>query len=181
MCDRHLALGAGVSVAAMTASVTRAAALAWLGIEPWFVRKLAPQRGFVSSVAVPQQPRDASALLANPVGFSVNPVPSTHEGEGLVNQAAGAACSEPIACITPIMPPAACEIVFFAAPEAAADVLWLNIQRCIPSTYTLRQCAAASGAETRIELGAEVWLLNTLREHAAEKKRLWRLLVGIAV
>ncbi len=182
MCDRHLAFGAQVSVGAMTASLTRAAALAWLGIEPWFVRKPNLQRGFSSWVAVPSQSLDASALLANPSGFG-----SLAQGaEDGANQAAAPACVESITCIAPISPSAACvhaegEIVFFATPEAATDVLWLNIQRSIPPAYTLRHCAAASVADTRIELGGQVWPLSTLRAQAAEKKRLWRLLVGIAV
>jgi len=163
----------------MTASVPRAAALAWLGIEPWFVRKPYLQRGFQPLVAAhPPSPPDARALSEDLAGLSAPPDQAV-SSEG--NQPAALACVEPRAGITPSVPLNAGEIAFFATPEAGADALWLNIQRCIPAAYNLRQCVAASGADTRIELGAQVWSLNTLREQAAEKKRLWRLLVGIAV
>lgn len=178
MCDRRLLFGAWVWVGAVTASVPRAATLAWLGIEPWFVRKPYLQRGFQPLGAAHPLSPDARALSGDLAGLSAPPDQADSSGG---NQPAALACVEPRSGITPSVPLNAGEIAFFAAPEAGADALWLNIQRCIPAAYNLRQCVAASGADTRIELGAQVWSLNTLRAQAAEKKRLWRLLVGIAV
>jgi hypothetical protein len=186
MCDRRLLFGQLKWVDVMTAKVSRASALAWLGIEPWFVRKPNLPHGFKpAAVAQPLSPH-ASALIAEPAGFSAN-LPPPDLGTILsANQGAGTPCLAPPSCVTPLMNPAtsasaAHEIAFFAAPDAAVDALWVNIQRCISPKHHVLQGAAASAAEARIQMSAQAWSLKMLRENAAEKKRLWRFIVGIEV
>ncbi|MGC8698068.1 MAG: hypothetical protein ACP5Q0_06295 [Halothiobacillus sp.] len=170
----------------MAAKLSRAAALAWLGIEPWFVRKPKGLPGFKPAAVAQPLSAHARALVAEPARSSAFEVSAEPQGFSAEHRSASASSSDPsfgvASRIDPAPPvPAIREIAVFAAPDAGDDALWRNIQRCISPQDRVLQSPAASAAEARIQINAQAWSLKTLRENAAEKKRLWRFLVGIDI
>jgi hypothetical protein len=157
--------------------VKRAETLAWLGIEPWFVRKPlhspkpTPKLGQEAEVVSQRPPAHENHrvnLLALPTSATPNlAVPPAPDSNPLDCPAAGSPSS------------AERDVVHCAPLNAPPDPLWVAVHRSIPAARTVVHAVAAHGLPPQIQIGTQVWTLQSLRQNPLEKKQLWRLLVGI--
>ncbi|MHB8920237.1 MAG: hypothetical protein ACYC3A_00840 [Halothiobacillus sp.] len=136
--------------------LSRSMALDWLGIDQWFVREPALQRG-------------APPPLAAPIEQTITPSISAPEPASQRLPA-----QQPLSSVL-----TQATIQLFVSPSTECASLLAGIRRCIANTQDVTQVVAATQVESRIHIGHHEWRFSTLLANPAEKRRLWRILVGI--
>ncbi len=139
-------------------------ALDWLGIDQWFVRAPALQRGAPPPLAEPGPPAPIEQAITPSIFVESwrapepQPLPAEQPLSSDLTQAT---------------------IQLFVSPSTECASLLAGIRRCIANTQDVTQAVAATQVESRIHIGHHEWRFSTLLVNPAEKRRLWRILVGI--
>ena len=163
----------------MRAEMSRAEALAWLGIDEWFVRQpshaahVMPLSSPVAAEVPSAHDSQQAALIGSPTHTVPDPLAASASPAPIfpAAQVAGSSSSALLNVVYCAAP--------HASPHAAQDPLWDAIHRCIPQARAVVQTAAEPGQAAQIQIGAKSWTLHSLRQNPQLKKQLWRVLVGI--